>query len=76
MKYKLPLVVLATALALTATGCSSSTTATSSQDAGVSSKAEDALAQIKGQVLSKRPNGEEPSPASVAELSADDVAKG
>jgi ribose transport system substrate-binding protein len=75
MKYKLPLVVLATALALTATGCSSSTTATSSQDAGVSSKAEAALAQIKGQVLSKGPNGEEPSPASVAELSADDVAK-
>jgi ribose transport system substrate-binding protein len=75
MKYKLPLVVLATALALTATGCSSSTTAASSQDAGVSSKAEAALAQIKGQVLSKGPNGEEPSPASVAELSADDVAK-
>jgi ribose transport system substrate-binding protein len=75
MKYKLPLVVLATALALTATGCSSSTTATSSQDAGVSSKAEAALAQIKGQVLSKGPNGEEPSPASVAELSADEVAK-
>jgi ribose transport system substrate-binding protein len=75
MKYKLPLVVLATALALTATGCSSSTTTASSQDAGVSSKAEAALAQIKGQVLSKGPNGEEPSPASVAELSADDVAK-
>jgi ribose transport system substrate-binding protein len=75
MKYRLPLVVLATALALTATGCSSSTTATSAQDAGVSEKAEAALAKIKGQVLSKGPNGEEPSPSSVAELSADDIAK-
>jgi ribose transport system substrate-binding protein len=75
MKYRLPLVVLATTLALTATGCSSSTTTASNQDSGVSSKAEAALAQIKGQVLSKGPNGEEPSPASVAELSADDVTK-
>jgi ribose transport system substrate-binding protein len=75
MRYKLPLVVLATALALTATGCSSSTTATSAQDAGVSEKADAALAAIKGQVLSKGPNGEEPSPASVAELSDDEVAK-
>jgi ribose transport system substrate-binding protein len=75
MRYRLPLVVLATALALTATGCSSSTTATSTQDAGVSEKADAALAAIKGQVLSKGPNGEEPSPASVAELSDDEVAK-
>ncbi|MCO4252012.1 substrate-binding domain-containing protein [Pseudarthrobacter raffinosi] len=75
MKYKLPLVVLATALALTATGCSSSTTATSTQDAGVSEKADAALAKIKGQVLSKGPNGEEPSPASVAELSEEDISK-
>lgn len=75
MKYKLPLVALATALVLTATGCSSSGTTTTAQDAGVSEKAEAALAKIKGQVLSKGPNGEEPSPASVAELSEEDITK-
>ena len=75
MKYKLPLVALATALVLTATGCSSSATTTTTQDAGVSEKAEAALAKIKGQVLSKGPNGEEPSPASAADLSEEDITK-
>ncbi|MCO4236770.1 substrate-binding domain-containing protein [Pseudarthrobacter sp. MDT3-28] len=75
MKYKLPLVALATALVLTATGCSSSGTTTTTQDAGVSEKAEAALAKIKGQVLSKGPNGEEASPASAADLSEEDITK-
>lgn len=75
MKYKLPLVALATALVLTATGCSSSGTTTTTQDAGVSEKAEAALAKIKGQVLSKGPNGEDPSPASAADLSEEDITK-
>lgn len=75
MKYKLPLVALATALVLTATGCSSSGTTTTTQDAGVSEKADAALAKIKGQVLSKGPNGEEASPASAADLSEEDITK-
>lgn len=75
MKHKLPLVVLSAALAVTASGCSSSTTASSTQDSGVSQKAESALAQIKGQVLSKGPNGETPSPASVADLTPDEITK-
>ena len=41
----------------------------------MSSKAEAALASIKGTVLSKGPNGEDPSPASSADLSADEIAK-
>ncbi|MCO4273273.1 substrate-binding domain-containing protein [Pseudarthrobacter sp. HLT3-5] len=75
MKYKLSLVALATALVLTATGCSSSETTTTTQDAGVSERADAALAKIKGQVLSKGPNGEEASPASAADLSEEDITK-
>ena len=66
---------LATAIALATAGCSSATSATTSVDAGVSSKADDALAKIKGTVLSKGPNGEDPSPASSADLSADEITK-
>lgn len=75
MKHKLPLVVLSAALAVAASGCSSSTTVSGTQDSGVSQKAETALAQVKGQVLSKGPNGETPSPASVADLTPDEITK-
>ena len=75
MKHKLPLVVLSAALAVAASGCSSSTSASGTQDSGVSQKAETALAQVKGQVLSKGPNGETPSPASVADLTPDEITK-
>ncbi|MGA8978641.1 MAG: substrate-binding domain-containing protein [Pedococcus sp.] len=66
---------LTAAIALATAGCSAASTTTSEVDAGVSSKAEAALASIKGSVLSKGPNGEDPSPASSAELSADEIAK-
>ncbi|KQU70774.1 substrate-binding domain-containing protein [Phycicoccus sp. Root101] len=66
---------LATAIALATAGCSSASSATTGVDAGVSSKADDALAKIKGTVLSKGPNGEEPSPASAAALSAEEITK-
>ncbi|KRF25718.1 substrate-binding domain-containing protein [Phycicoccus sp. Soil803] len=66
---------LATAIALATAGCSSATSATTSVDAGVSSKADDALAKIKGTVLSKGPHGEDPSPASSADLSAEEITK-
>lgn len=75
MKHKLPLVVLSAVLAVAASGCSSSTTVSGTQDSGVSQKAETALAQVKGQVLSKGPNGEAPSPASVADLTPDEITK-
>ena len=66
---------LAATIALATAGCSSATNTTSSVDAGVSSKADEALAKIKGTVLSKGPNGEDPSPASSADLSADEITK-
>ena len=63
------------AFALATAGCSAGTTAATSQDSGVSAKADAALAAVTGKVLSKGPNGEDPSPSSVSELSADEVAK-
>jgi ribose transport system substrate-binding protein len=76
MIRRLPLVALAAALSLSVASCSSSTTAASNApDAGVSEKAQQALDKITGQVLSKGPNGETPSPASVADLTPEEIAK-
>ncbi|MBT1002259.1 substrate-binding domain-containing protein [Paenarthrobacter sp. DKR-5] len=69
------LLAAAAALSLSVAACSSTSASTGGQDTGVSQKAEQALQQIKGQVLSKGPNGETPSPASVANLTPDEVAK-
>lgn len=66
---------LAASFALATAGCSAASSTTSDVDPGVSSKADAALASIKGTVLSKGPNGEDPSPASSADLSADEIAK-
>ena len=76
MIRRLPLVALAAALSLSVASCSSSTAGTSNApDAGVSEKAQQALDKIKGQVLSKGPNGESPSPASVADLTPEEIEK-
>jgi ribose transport system substrate-binding protein len=75
MKQQLRLAATAVTLALATAACSASTTTTAAQDSGVSQKAEAALAKIKGQVLSKGPNGETPSPASAAELTPAELAK-
>jgi ribose transport system substrate-binding protein len=75
MKQQLRLAATAVTLALVTAACSASTTTTNTQDSGVSQKAEAALAKIKGQVLSKGPNGETPSPASAAELTPAELAK-
>jgi ribose transport system substrate-binding protein len=75
MKQQFRLAATAVTLALATAACSASTTTTAAQDSGVSQKAEAALAKIKGQVLSKGPNGETPSPASAAELSPSELAK-
>ncbi|AMM32182.1 Monosaccharide ABC transporter substrate-binding protein, CUT2 family [Sinomonas atrocyanea] len=66
----------AAAITLAAAGCgSSSTSAAGGTDSAVSQKAETALKQVTGQVLSKGPNGETPSPASATTLSSDEIAK-
>lgn len=76
MIRRLPLVALAAALSLSVASCSSPATGTSNApDAGVSEQAQQALDEIKGQVLSKGPNGETPSPASVADLTPEEIEK-
>ncbi|MDQ0259853.1 substrate-binding domain-containing protein [Sinomonas atrocyanea] len=66
----------AAAITLAAAGCgSSSTSAAGGTDSAVSQKAETALKQVTGQVLSKGPNGETPSPASATTLTSDEIAK-
>jgi ribose transport system substrate-binding protein len=76
MIRRLPIVALAAALSLSVASCSSSATGTSNApDAGVSEKAQQALDKIKGQVLSKGPNGETPSPSSVADLTPAEIEK-
>ncbi|WP_304606256.1 substrate-binding domain-containing protein [Actinotalea lenta] len=63
------------ALALGLAACSSGTTGTATQDTQVSTKADEALAALEGQVLAKGPHGEDPEPASVADLTDDEVAQ-
>ncbi|MFD3444421.1 substrate-binding domain-containing protein, partial [Microbacteriaceae bacterium 4G12] len=75
MMRRTTLVAVAAAIALATAGCSSATSTTATQDTGVSASADEALAKIKGQVLSKGPGGEEPSPASVADLTDEEVAQ-
>jgi ribose transport system substrate-binding protein len=70
-----PLGLITLALLVLAAACSAPKTDTSSQSPGVSQAADAALAKIQGQVLSKGPNGEDPAPASGAELTPDEVTK-
>jgi ribose transport system substrate-binding protein len=65
----------AAAITLAAAGCSSSTSVAGGTDSAVSEKAASALKQVTGQVLSKGPNGETPSPASAVTLTPDEIAK-
>ena len=67
--------LLVLALFVLAAGCTAPKSDTGGGSPGVSQAADAALAKIKGQVLSKGPNGEEPASASEAELSPDEIAK-
>lgn len=69
------LLAAAAALSLSVAACGSTAATSGTQDNAVSQKAQQALQQIKGQVLSKGPNGETPSPASATALTADEIAK-
>jgi ribose transport system substrate-binding protein len=70
-----PLGLITAALLVLAAACSAPKTDTGSQSSGVSQAADAALAKIQGQVLSKGPNGDKPSPASEAELTPEEVTK-
>ena len=75
MRLLAPVAAAVLGLGLAACSSSGETTTDSSAAAGISEKADAALAEIQGQVLAKGPHGEEPSPASVADLTADEVAQ-
>jgi ribose transport system substrate-binding protein len=70
-----PLGVMFLTLLILAAACSAPKTDTGTQSPGVSQAADAALAKIQGQVLSKGPNGEDPAPASEAELTPEEVTK-
>ena len=71
MNSKLRLITASAVLAIAASGCSAATTTTTSEDAGVSKTADNALAALQGKVLSKGPYGETAKPAEAAALSSD-----
>lgn len=63
----------AAALSVALAGCSFPSTTVRAETPAVSEVAVAALADIRGQVLSKGPNGEDPAPASVAELTPEEI---
>lgn len=71
LRWVAPLAVVAVALG----ACSSETGEAAVENTEVSTQADEALAELEGQVLAKGPRGEEPAPASDAELTEDEVAQ-
>ena len=71
LRWVAPLAVAAVAL----TACSSESGSTTEQNTEVSTQADEALAELEGQVLAKGPRGEDPAPASEAALTDDEVAQ-
>lgn len=71
LRWVAPLAVAAVAL----TACSSESGATTEQNTEVSTQADEALAELEGQVLAQGPRGEDPAPASEAALTDDEVAQ-
>lgn len=71
LRWVAPLVVAAVAL----TACSAETGGVAQGDTEVSTQADEALAELEGQVLAKGPRGEDPAPASEADLTEDEVAQ-
>lgn len=56
-------------------GCSVETTSNGATNSEVAGKAENALKEVQGKVLSKGPNGEDPSKASTVELTDAEIAQ-
>ena len=69
------LVAVALTLSLSLTACTSDSAMTTNDNAAVSSKADAALKEIQGKVLSKGPHGEEPSTRDAVMLSDAEVAQ-
>ncbi len=76
MKRKWSSLAIAMLTAATLAGCYiPGQTTTAPPDQAAAAKADQSLKQLEGKVLSKGPNGEEPSPASSAELTPEQLAK-
>jgi ribose transport system substrate-binding protein len=74
-RYPRRIAAIATITALALAGCSAADSGNKSDtNSAASKKAEQALKDIQGQVLSKGPHGEEPADASAAELTDADIA--
>lgn len=69
LRWVAPLAVAALGLA----ACSSNTTETATNNPDISAQVDAALAELEGQVLAKGPHGEDPEPASVADLTDAEV---
>lgn len=65
--------IVVASLALAA--CSATEEDEGEEDSAVSAEADAALAELEGQVLAKGPHGEDPEPASVADLTDEEVAE-
>ena len=76
MKRKFSSLAIAMLAAATLAGCYiPGQTTTAPPDQAAAEKADQALKELEGKVLSKGPNGEEPSPATSAELTPEQLAK-
>lgn len=64
---------LAASTLIAFSGCTKATTTTTASDPGVSEQADRALQEVTGKVLSKGPNGEDPAPASSADLTPEEI---
>ena len=73
MKKVFRSVAVATAMLLAASGCAFPAAAPTIQDAGVSQKADEALAKLKTEPGSPGPNGEAAAPASAVELTPQEI---
>lgn len=71
LRWVAPLAIAALALA----ACSSGSSSDEETGSEISTKADEALAELAGKVLAKGPHGEDPEPASVADLTDDEVAQ-
>ena len=71
MRWVAPAAVAVLAL----TACSSGTTEETVESADITAQVDAALAELEGQVLAKGPHGEDPEPASVADLTDAEVAE-
>ena len=74
-KFAARLAAVALTLSLSLTACTSDSAMTTNDNAAVSSKADAALKEIQGKVLSKGPHGEEPSTRDAVMLSDAEVAQ-